>query len=160
MMGGLGMGGLGMPGLNGLASGKKGKKMTKDQRIELRQRIAQEQMYMLQLRDMMNLQNMGYLQSMQIPLAHMKQQNTMNALQYANMVSDINDQKMEILEMAKDLMDMKQRLYQVKSERDSNKLARLQGQPTSKATPGVTPTSPVSHGSSALHRLHSASSPG
>merc|ERR1712173_298563 len=116
-------------------------------------------MYMLQLRDMMNLQNMGYLQSMQIPLAHMKQQNIMNKIQYADMVSDINDQKMEILGMAKDLNEMKQQLFQVKSQREKNKLARLQGQPTS----DTMPVSHMSHGPSAqtaLHRLNSASSPG
>merc|ERR1719266_989019 len=93
-----------------LGTGRRGKKLSKDQKLMLKQRISQENMYMLQMKNMMNMQRMSDMQSMMVPLAHMKQQNIQNKLQYADMVRDINEQKMKILEMYKEVQMMKQEM--------------------------------------------------
>ena len=95
---------------------------------------------MLQMKNMMNMQRMSDMQSMMVPLAHMKQQNIQNKLQYADMVRDINEQKMKILEMYKEVQMMKQEMLAVKGAQTAKKLDRLQGKSGSKG--GKSPKGP------------------
>merc|ERR1719244_413147 len=91
MMMGMGMG---MPGAPAAGNDIKGKKLSKSERVKIKQQIAQEKMWM---------QKMGWIQAMQVPLANMKQQGIMQKMQLADMARENGDQKMEILEMAKEL---------------------------------------------------------
>merc|ERR1719216_747531 len=89
------------------------KKLTKDQRAEIKQQIAQEKMWMLQMTDMMNMQKMAFVQAMQVPLSNMKQQ--------------ANQARMEMMELAKEITMMKQEMVDEKNMNTARKLERLQG---------------------------------
>merc|ERR550532_3714845 len=103
MMGGM-MGGM-MPSM--AAPAVANKKLSKTEKLLLQQRIAQEKMWMMQMSDMMNMQKMSFMQAMAIPLTQMKQQNLMHKYQLYDAAQELNEQKVEILEMAKELTMMK-----------------------------------------------------
>lgn len=100
---------------------------------------------MLQMQDMMNMQKMGWIQAMQVPLANMKQQGIMQKMQLADMARENGDQKMEILEMAKELAMLKQEMLEYKHEEKSRKLERLQGGKAAGAKKSQSPDSPDDH---------------
>merc|ERR1719499_1755573 len=101
------------------------KKLSKTEKLLLQQKIAQEKMWMLQMADMMNMQRMSYLQSMQVPLANMQQQNLDDKMRLADAAKELSDQKMEIMEMAKEVALMKQELMASKEQKTASTLQRL-----------------------------------
>merc|ERR1719242_1059845 len=103
------------------------KKLTKDQRAEIKQQIAQEKMWMLQMTDMMNMQKMAFVQAMQVPLSNMKQQAVMQKMNLEDMEQETNQARMEMMELAKEITMMKQEMVDEKNMNTARKLERLQG---------------------------------
>merc|ERR1719384_506537 len=85
---------MGMPPMMGMmppmaAPAVANKKLSKTEKLLLQQKIAQEKMWMLQMADMMNMQRMSYLQSMQVPLANMQQQNLDDKMRLADAAKEL-----------------------------------------------------------------------
>merc|ERR1712154_522113 len=97
------------------------KKLTKDERVEIKRQISQENMRMLQMSDMMNMQKMAFIQAMQVPLANMKQASIMQKMQLADMGEEAMQQKMEMMELAKEITAMKQEMMEEKSMKTARK---------------------------------------